>query len=129
GGALGLALARYMVNSLNLAGALLTTATLVVVSFYLVSTFTIEKATDWLRKILDRMRASRDAWLARRAAAAKVRKAARPKKASTMVVASTTPAVASPAEASMHDTPPWQERLQEQDEAAVEPQPEEEPEP
>src|SRR3954468_3830870 len=109
GGALGLASARYLVNSLNLAGALLTTATVVIVSFYLVSTFTVEKATNWGAGVVERMRARRDGWLARRAAAAKTRKAARRKNASTVVVASTTPAVPSAAEASIDDTPPWQE--------------------
>ena len=41
GGALGFALASYLLDSLNLAGALLATATAIVVSLYLVSTFTI----------------------------------------------------------------------------------------
>jgi S-DNA-T family DNA segregation ATPase FtsK/SpoIIIE len=61
GGTLGLALANYLVDSLNLAGALVATATAVVVSLYLVSTFTLARLGEWL--------AGPIAWLQRRAAA------------------------------------------------------------
>jgi S-DNA-T family DNA segregation ATPase FtsK/SpoIIIE len=61
GGALGLALAHYLVDSLNLAGALLATATAVVVSIYLVSTFTLARLGEWF--------AGPIGWLRRRAAA------------------------------------------------------------
>jgi S-DNA-T family DNA segregation ATPase FtsK/SpoIIIE len=47
GGTLGLILASYLVDSLNLAGALLFTATTVIVSLYLVSTFTVSKLSAW----------------------------------------------------------------------------------
>jgi DNA segregation ATPase FtsK/SpoIIIE, S-DNA-T family len=106
GGALGLALARYLVATLNLAGALLATGTTLVLSLYFVSTFTIEKLTDRIAAFFDRLRARRDAWLARRAAAAKVKKS-KPKKTSTMVVATTTPAAPAVDPA---DPAPWQTR-------------------
>ena len=48
GGTLGLALANYLVDSLNLAGALVATATAIVVSVYLVSTFTLARLGEWL---------------------------------------------------------------------------------
>jgi S-DNA-T family DNA segregation ATPase FtsK/SpoIIIE len=64
GGTLGLALANYLVGSLNLAGALVATATVVVVSIYLVSTFTLARLGEWL--------AGPMAWLRRRAAAWRV---------------------------------------------------------
>jgi S-DNA-T family DNA segregation ATPase FtsK/SpoIIIE len=82
GGGLGLALANYLVDSLNLAGALLATATAVVVSVYLVSTFTLARLGEWL--------AGPTAWFQRRAAAWRARQRRRPDK----------PVVA--------DAPPWQ---------------------
>src|ERR1700761_3611975 len=47
GGTVGYALASYLVDSLNLAGAVLFTATVVILSVYLVSTFTIAKLGEW----------------------------------------------------------------------------------
>ena len=61
GGTLGLALANYLVDSLNLAGALVATATAIVVSVYLVSTFTLARLGEWFAPPI--------AWLQRRAAA------------------------------------------------------------
>jgi S-DNA-T family DNA segregation ATPase FtsK/SpoIIIE len=61
GGTLGLALANYLVDSLNLAGALLATVTAVVVSLYLVSTFTLARLGQWF--------AGPIGWFRRRAAA------------------------------------------------------------
>ncbi len=114
GGALGLASARYLVDSLNLAGALLATGTVVVVSFYLVSTFTIEKVSTPLGAMGDRLRARRDAWLARRAALAKTKKPARPKKASTTVVVPATTLAGAATLDAAEDTPPWQEGAREE---------------
>jgi S-DNA-T family DNA segregation ATPase FtsK/SpoIIIE len=47
GGTLGFALASYLVGLLNLAGAIVVTATAVIVSVYLVSTFTLSKLGEW----------------------------------------------------------------------------------
>jgi DNA segregation ATPase FtsK/SpoIIIE, S-DNA-T family len=107
GGALGLAAARYLVQSLNVAGALLATGTALVLSLYLVSTFTIEKVTDRIAAVFTRFSNWRAAWVARRAAASKARKVkAKAKKTPTMVVATTTPAAST---TGTLDTPPWQE--------------------
>ncbi len=82
GGTLGLALADYLVDSLNLAGALVATATAVVVSVYLVSTFTLARLGQWF--------AGPIAWFRRRAAARHARQRQRPERL---------PAA---------DAPPWQ---------------------
>ena len=58
GGTIGYATASYLVDSLNLAGAVLFTATAVMLSVYLVSTFTIDKVGEWLAGPL--------AWIERR---------------------------------------------------------------
>jgi DNA segregation ATPase FtsK/SpoIIIE, S-DNA-T family len=77
GGALGLVLAHYLVDSLNLAGAVLATATVAVISVYLVSTFTLDMLTGWLGGIADRLRARRDAWVKRRIEKARAKAEAR----------------------------------------------------
>jgi DNA segregation ATPase FtsK/SpoIIIE, S-DNA-T family len=61
GGTLGLLLAHYLLNALNLVGALVAVVTLMVLSVYLVSTFSISKLEEWL--------AGPNRWLARRAEA------------------------------------------------------------
>jgi S-DNA-T family DNA segregation ATPase FtsK/SpoIIIE len=61
GGIFGLQLATWLVDSLNVAGAVLATLTVVVVSIYLVSTFTLSKLGEWF--------AGPIAWSERRAAA------------------------------------------------------------
>ncbi|MGO9257321.1 MAG: DNA translocase FtsK [Bryobacteraceae bacterium] len=48
GGTLGFATASYLVDSLNIPGALVVTGTVVIVSIYLVSSFTLAKLSDWL---------------------------------------------------------------------------------
>ena len=59
GGMLGLTLASYLVDSLNVTGALLATLTAMVISVYLVSTFTLATLAGWL--------AGPAAWFAARA--------------------------------------------------------------
>ena len=61
GGTLGLLLAHYLLNALNLVGALVAVVTLMVLSVYLVSTFSISKLEEWF--------AGPNRWLARRAEA------------------------------------------------------------
>ena len=87
GGALGLVLAHYLVDSLNLAGAVLATATVVIISIYLVSTFTIEKLTAPLGRIAERIRARRGAWAERRLKKARAKAEAREAKAATKQLA------------------------------------------
>ena len=59
GGTLGLTLAGYLVDSLNVTGALVVTLTAMVISVYLVSTFTLATLAGWL--------AGPAAWFAARA--------------------------------------------------------------
>jgi DNA segregation ATPase FtsK/SpoIIIE, S-DNA-T family len=59
GGTLGFTLWTYLVTSLNIAGAMVATGTAIVVSVYLVSTFTLEKLGVWL--------SGPSAWFQRRA--------------------------------------------------------------
>jgi len=61
GGTLGYAIASYLVESFNLAGALVVTLTAVIVSVYLVSTFTLATLNSWF--------AGPTAWWERRRAA------------------------------------------------------------
>jgi S-DNA-T family DNA segregation ATPase FtsK/SpoIIIE len=118
GGMLGLALATFLVDSLNLAGAILITATAVIVSLYLVSTFTLDKLGLWF--------AGPIAWWNRRAAAwrrwrerlharslekARERAAAsatRKKAGTTEIVAVEQPALRESLNDA--DAPPWQSR-------------------
>jgi S-DNA-T family DNA segregation ATPase FtsK/SpoIIIE len=64
GGVLGLLLAHFLVHSLNPTGAVLLTITTLVVSVYLVSTFTMAKLAGWLSGPLGWLAALRDAWQA-----------------------------------------------------------------
>ena len=72
GGMLGLLLAHSLLNSLNPAGAILATATISIVSFYLVSAFTLAKLGGWLSPITAWFGRRRDAWHARRLGRAKL---------------------------------------------------------
>ena len=81
GGTFGLALARNLVESLNLTGALLLTLTSIVISVYLVSTFTLAKLGEWFAGPIAWYGRRIDAWHAwrenlRRNAVAKAREKA-----------------------------------------------------
>jgi S-DNA-T family DNA segregation ATPase FtsK/SpoIIIE len=73
GGALGLTVARYLADSLNLAGAVLATVTVLIISTYLVSTFTVEKLMIWLDRASEWLAVRRDAWVKRRAQKAQLK--------------------------------------------------------
>jgi S-DNA-T family DNA segregation ATPase FtsK/SpoIIIE len=60
GGALGLLLADYLVDSLNMAGAVLLVITALIVSLYLISTFTMEKFVSWFAPLAARWNAWRE---------------------------------------------------------------------
>jgi len=62
GGTLGLTLANYLVDSLNVIGALLVTLTAIVISVYLVSTFTLATLAGWLAGPSAWISARREAW-------------------------------------------------------------------
>jgi S-DNA-T family DNA segregation ATPase FtsK/SpoIIIE len=125
GGTTGLLLARYLVGTLNLAGALLATATAVVVSVYLVSSFTLDKLSAWFAPLtgwLQRRGAAWQAWRDRMHARSverarerdrrrheqKQQKEEKEQKHSTrpLVPALEHEAEAQPAQAA--DTPPWE---------------------
>jgi DNA segregation ATPase FtsK/SpoIIIE, S-DNA-T family len=67
GGTVGYVLAAWLLDSLNLAGALLATLTAVIVSVYLVSTFTVSKLANWLMHPAAWLRGIVDRWMAWRA--------------------------------------------------------------
>ena len=62
GGTLGLLLANYLVDTLNLAGALMVTVTAVVISLYLVSTFTLATLGRWFLKPMMWLERRMEAW-------------------------------------------------------------------
>ena len=123
GGMLGLALAATLVDSLNLAGALLVTATALVISLYLVSSFALEHTARFFagpaarfRRFAQRWRLWRERKRAlaieeahqraerRAAAAAVLAEAAQARKQQKEKLAT---AAASPTRAQA-DAPPWQ---------------------
>ncbi len=129
GGTFGLALARCLVDSLNLTGTLLLTATSIVVSLYLVSTFTLAKLGEWFRGPIEWYHGRIDAWHSwreamrdRAVAKAKARAALRYEKEQERMArkkekqairtatrdhaAAAAPLVPTPDE--VHGTPPWE---------------------
>ncbi len=123
GGMLGLALAAALVDSLNVAGALLVTATALVISLYLVSSFALEhtarffaRPAAWLRRFAQRWRL----WRARKRALAieEARLRAERRAAAAAVLAEAAqarkqqkekpPTVAAPPAPAQADAPPWQ---------------------
>jgi S-DNA-T family DNA segregation ATPase FtsK/SpoIIIE len=62
GGLLGLVLAHYLLHALNPTGAVLLTITTLIVSVYLVSTFTMVKLARWFSGPLGYFRTMREAW-------------------------------------------------------------------
>jgi S-DNA-T family DNA segregation ATPase FtsK/SpoIIIE len=62
GGLAGMLLAHYLMHALNPTGAILLTMTTLIVSVYLVSTFTMSKLAGWFAGPLRFLRARADAW-------------------------------------------------------------------
>jgi S-DNA-T family DNA segregation ATPase FtsK/SpoIIIE len=62
GGILGLLLANYLVGTLNVAGALMVTLTAVVISLYLVSTFTLALVGKWFAAPVSWLQGRAEAW-------------------------------------------------------------------
>jgi S-DNA-T family DNA segregation ATPase FtsK/SpoIIIE len=135
GGTLGFAIATYLVDALNLAGALVVTATAVIISVYLVSTFTLATLSGWFA-------APRAWWERRREAFGEWREHMRQRsieKAEERARRRTEAAAASPdtrrvrnkkaqpevrpVEVQNAETPPW-ETAHEPEPAAVEEEPE-----
>ena len=109
GGTVGFLCASWLVDGLNLAGALLATATALVISIYLVSTFTLSKLGEWAAGPAAWFGRRRDAWRnwrqRRRQNALEKTRQSRARKKSPLVPAMEA-AGAAPAP---DDTPPWQE--------------------
>ncbi len=113
GGALGLLLAQYLLDTLNLAGALVAVATASVVSVYLVSTFTMASLGAWFASPIGWFRRRREAWRAwrersRARAVEKAREARKRRQRREEETRKIQP-VAQPAEAAA-DAPPWKTR-------------------
>jgi DNA segregation ATPase FtsK/SpoIIIE, S-DNA-T family len=62
GGLAGMLLSHYLMHALNPTGAILLTITTLIVSVYLVSTFTMSKLADWFAPLMRFLRARADAW-------------------------------------------------------------------
>ncbi len=122
GGIFGLELASWLVESLNVAGAVLVTLTVVILSVYLVSTFTLSKLGEWFarpiawwQRRLEAFRAWRERMEDRAREKALARRAAAHVKAETK-----TPKRKKSAEAQVEptpgplagDTPPWADEPQ-----------------
>ena len=123
GGVLGLMLGDYLLDTLNLAGSIVATLTALVVSVYLVSTFTVSKLGEWFAGPLGWMRRRAEAWHAwrermreralerarlrarKRLEAAQQRRDRKQKESPRTVVSE--PAVPEPATAEL---PPWETR-------------------
>jgi S-DNA-T family DNA segregation ATPase FtsK/SpoIIIE len=117
GGAIGLVLARYLVDTLNLAGALLATVTTVVIAIYLVSSFTLSKLSEWLASPIawfERRGAAWQAWRARMQARAvekareRDRRRREQKKEQKERTRRLVPQEPEPGAAAVIDTPPWE---------------------
>ncbi|HEY1337161.1 MAG TPA: DNA translocase FtsK [Bryobacteraceae bacterium] len=126
GGALGYTLANYLVDTLNVAGALVATATAVIVSIYLVSTFTLSKLGEWFAGPIAWFGRRADAWrewrdrLHERSLAKARERQQRKARAKKEKIKTDTQVVA------VVDTPPWEETPAA---AAVDAEREPEPEP
>jgi S-DNA-T family DNA segregation ATPase FtsK/SpoIIIE len=119
GGTVGFILAACLIDNLNLAGALLATITTVIVSVYLVSTFTVSKLGDWVMHPAAWFRGIGDwwqAWQRRRAARAlekrRVRQLRRMQKRQQKPASAEVEAVAAavPEPVTYSEQPPWTEQ-------------------
>ncbi len=113
GGTVGFLCASWLVDSLNLAGALLATATALVISIYLVSTFTLSKLSDWSAGPLAWFGRRRHAWHAwrdrRRQRALEKARQSRSRRKQSAGVVSTVAEAESEAGELPADTPPWEQ--------------------
>ena len=119
GGTLGLALATTLVDSLNLAGALLVTATALVVSLYMVSSFALAMPARWFAgplALFGRFAQTWHAWRERRQARAAERARLRTERraqaainrAATSTNKKQKKETSAPAPPPADDAPPWQ---------------------
>jgi S-DNA-T family DNA segregation ATPase FtsK/SpoIIIE len=138
GGLLGAIFAAWLVDTLNVAGAILATLTATVVSIYLVSTFELAKMSEWFARPLNWLEARRAgfrAWRTRMTEQSILRAEASARKRMDAAGESETrrtrnepaaaaPAGETPAFATGEDIAPWQTRQEEPAPPATEPEPE-----
>ncbi len=108
GGTAGLVMTSWLLDGLNLAGALLATATAMVIAVYLVSTFTLAKLGEWAAGPMawfGRRLAGWRAWRERRRQRALERIRQRRARRKSATEAAAAPGVAS----AETGTPPWEE--------------------
>ncbi|HJZ97798.1 MAG TPA: DNA translocase FtsK 4TM domain-containing protein, partial [Candidatus Solibacter sp.] len=116
GGVLGLVLANYLVDTLNVAGALMVTLTAVVISLYLVSTFTLAVVGRWFSAPMLWMERRMSAWsewrerahqraIEKAKAQAEKRKATAKKERAERLKTETVAITPTPSE--VEGTPPW----------------------
>jgi DNA segregation ATPase FtsK/SpoIIIE, S-DNA-T family len=113
GGTSGYLLARYLLGALNLAGAIVAILTSVVISVYLVSSFTLAKAMEWFsgprawyRRRVAAWRAWRDEVHAR--ALEKARERDRQRRETKQLKIRKSKAVVAESATEGADTPPWE---------------------
>jgi S-DNA-T family DNA segregation ATPase FtsK/SpoIIIE len=113
GGTAGFLFARYLLGTLNLAGAIVAILTSVIVAIYLVSSFTLAKAMEWIsgprawyRRRVAAWQAWRDQASARALEKARERERQRREKMQLKVRKPKSPP--EPADAPEADTPPWE---------------------
>jgi S-DNA-T family DNA segregation ATPase FtsK/SpoIIIE len=138
GGLLGAIFAAWLVDTLNVAGAILATLTATVVSIYLVSTFELAKMSEWFARPLNWLEARRAgfrAWRTRMTEQSILRAEASARKRMDAAGESETrrtrsepaaaaPAGEAPAFATGEDVAPWQTRHEEPALPATELEPE-----
>ncbi|HTS61892.1 MAG TPA: DNA translocase FtsK [Candidatus Acidoferrales bacterium] len=113
GGILGLMLATSLVNALNLAGALMVTLTAVIISLYLVSTFTLAVMSRWFAPLVLWFERRADAWREWRERAhtrslEKARSRAAQRRTPKVAKLKTQTASITPMPSEVEGTPPWQ---------------------
>ena len=141
GGTVGLELARYLVDRLNLAGAILAAVTASIVSVYLVSSFTVSKLAEWFAQPIAWFGRRADAWQRwrermtqrsiekARARAEKRKKAAAQaaKQTREKPAAAADPVAPPEVRQTVHDAPPWEEAQPEAEREPEEPEADEIP--
>ncbi len=119
GGLVGVLLAQFLVGSLNMAGAIIATITVGLISFYMVSTFSMSKAGAWFERPMAWLSRRTEAWRAfsermhqrsiAKAREAQLRREARKKAAPPVIEeAQPEPVLSDAYEPASQDAPPWE---------------------
>jgi len=118
GGVVGLALANWLTDTLNIAGALIAIAVALLIAVYLLSTFTLSKLAAWLAVPAAWFRSLRQKWVSWRGRMhrqalerAQARADAKAARRRAKQKPESTPGPAVPAPAVADEAPPWHEEL------------------